>query len=246
MIDPFCAKYTTFDLKKYKGVYFRTLKSHAKFEEKLTCGLENDMRNLANFHENTWKCQNWYFDGILLFTVENAWTTNYISYRRVISNDTQEWWKIWGEIDLSFQNLHKELDEFWLQNLKVSKIYTFMGCFLPNYIMFELKKYRGVMFTCTQDWYKIWKKTGLCFQKLTWRIWQIFTRALESLQIGTLMIYICLKLKMYEFKTCRGLMCHDNDKWCKIWRGTDFSFQNYMRNLTNFHPTTRKSQKFPL
>ena len=27
--------------------------SSAKFEEKLTCGLENDMRNLADFHQNT-------------------------------------------------------------------------------------------------------------------------------------------------------------------------------------------------
>ena len=34
-----------------------TLKYHAKFEEKLTCGLENDIRNLENFHHNTWKCQ---------------------------------------------------------------------------------------------------------------------------------------------------------------------------------------------
>ena len=127
------------------------------------------MRNLANFHQNTWKCQNWYFHGILLFKVENAWATNYMSYRGVISNDTEEWWKIWREIDLSFQNWHKEFDEFWLQNSKVSKIYTFMGCFLPNYIMFELKKYRGVMFNCTQDWYKIWKKTGLFFQKTDMR-----------------------------------------------------------------------------
>ena len=41
-----------------------TLKCHTKFEETLACGLENDMRNLANFHQNTWKCQNWDFDGI--------------------------------------------------------------------------------------------------------------------------------------------------------------------------------------
>ena len=32
-IGPFCSKYTTFDLKTYKGVYFMTLKSHAKFEK---------------------------------------------------------------------------------------------------------------------------------------------------------------------------------------------------------------------
>ena len=30
-----------------------TLKSDAKFEEKLSCDLENDMKNLANFYQNT-------------------------------------------------------------------------------------------------------------------------------------------------------------------------------------------------
>ena len=28
-----------------------TMKSDAKFEDKLTCGLENDMSNMANFHQ---------------------------------------------------------------------------------------------------------------------------------------------------------------------------------------------------
>ena len=49
-----------------------TLKSHAKFEKKLTRRLENNMRNLASFHQNIRKCQNWDFDGILLSKVENA------------------------------------------------------------------------------------------------------------------------------------------------------------------------------
>ena len=30
-----------------------TLECDAKFEEKLTRGLENDMRNLTNFHQST-------------------------------------------------------------------------------------------------------------------------------------------------------------------------------------------------
>ena len=34
-----------------------TLKSHAKFEEKLTCGLENVIGNLANFHQSKQKSQ---------------------------------------------------------------------------------------------------------------------------------------------------------------------------------------------
>ena len=44
-----------------------TLKTNKKFEEKLTCGLENDRRNLVYFHQTTWKFEIWDFDG-----VENA------------------------------------------------------------------------------------------------------------------------------------------------------------------------------
>ena len=57
-----------------------------------------------------------------------------------------------------------------------------MSWFWPKYIIFELKKYRRVTFDWTQDWYKVWRKTRLCFQKLRWGIWQIFTRALENLK----------------------------------------------------------------
>ena len=54
-----------------------TLKSEAKFEEKLTSGFEIDMRNLADPHQSTRHCQNWNFDVIFLsfyfyFKVENA------------------------------------------------------------------------------------------------------------------------------------------------------------------------------
>ena len=68
-----CAKYLMFDLKNTEELSFMTLKSDAKFEEKLTCGLENDLRNLANCYQSAWKSQNWDFDGILLSKVQNAW-----------------------------------------------------------------------------------------------------------------------------------------------------------------------------
>ena len=43
-----------FDLEKCRGVIsFMSLKSDAKFEEKMTCGLEHDMSNLANSHRST-------------------------------------------------------------------------------------------------------------------------------------------------------------------------------------------------
>ena len=48
------------------------LKSDVKFEEKLTCGSETDMRNLRFFYQSIGKSQNWDFDGILISKVENA------------------------------------------------------------------------------------------------------------------------------------------------------------------------------
>ena len=46
--------------------------SDAKFAEKLTCCLENGMRNFANFYQSTQKSQNWDFGGILLSKAGNV------------------------------------------------------------------------------------------------------------------------------------------------------------------------------
>ena len=51
-----------------------TIKVDTKFEEKLTGGLENNMRNLAKFQQGTRKSQNWDFGGILLSKVKYVWT----------------------------------------------------------------------------------------------------------------------------------------------------------------------------
>ena len=48
------------------------MKSDAKFEEKLTCCLENDMRNLGKFYQSTRKSQNCDLDEILLSKVKNV------------------------------------------------------------------------------------------------------------------------------------------------------------------------------
>ena len=32
---------------------------------------------------------------------------------------------------------------------------------------------------------------------------------------------------MYELKSYRGVLCHDNIEWCKIWIGIDLSVQNW-------------------
>ena len=58
-----------FELKMYKEVIFD---SDSKFEKGSTCDLKNDMRNLANLHKSTRKCQIWVFNGILVSKVENV------------------------------------------------------------------------------------------------------------------------------------------------------------------------------
>ena len=44
--------------------------SNAKFEEKMTCGLENNIKDLANFHQSIWESQNWAFYEVLSSKVE--------------------------------------------------------------------------------------------------------------------------------------------------------------------------------
>ena len=46
-----------------------TPKSDEKFEEKVTLGSENDMRNLVNFNASSGKSENLYFDVVLLLLI---------------------------------------------------------------------------------------------------------------------------------------------------------------------------------
>ena len=59
----------------------------------------------------------------------------------------------------------RNLTNFDLEYSKASKIYISMSSCWPKYIMYDLKKYRRVVFDSTVDWCKMWRKTDLCFQK---------------------------------------------------------------------------------
>ena len=144
------------------------LKIDTKFDGKLTCASKNDMKNLVNFHQSTWKSQNWDFDGIFLSKVENVWASNlqrsYVSWQwRMMQNLKRNWlvsskWT-WGIWQILTQTL-----------TKISKLCALMGCFWPKYIMFELKKvWRSYVW-----WHWILmqnlKENWLLLSKLTWWI----------------------------------------------------------------------------
>ena len=121
-----------------------------------------------------------------------------------------------------------------------------MEWFWPKYIMFQLKRYRGVIFDCTQDWYKVWKKNWLVLPKIDMRNLTNFHQStcLESLWIGTLMASICLKLKMYELKIYRRAMRHYKKEWSKTWREIDLSVQNWHEEFYKFRRANLKFSKF--
>ena len=137
-----------------------TLESDAKFEEKLTFGLENNTKNLANFHQSTRASLK--MGTLMGFFCPKLKIFELKIYRGVMCHENEEWCKNWRGIDFSVQNWHEQFDEFWFKH---SKICSLIGCLWPKYIMFDLKKYKRVMFNNTEYWCKIWRKTDFCFQK---------------------------------------------------------------------------------
>ena len=96
-------------IKSTEKLSFMTLKTDAKFEEKLTCDLENHMRNSEKFYRSTRMSQNWDFNGIFSSKVE---VYKLKVHRGVMYHDAEEWSKTWRGINLSFQFWHEEFDEF--------------------------------------------------------------------------------------------------------------------------------------
>ena len=85
-------------------------------------------------------------------------------YRGIMSHYPGHWCKIWRKTDLLFQKW-QEFGEIWPEHSKVFKTCTFICSYCAKYLMFDLKKYRGVIFHDTEGWCKIWRKTDLWFGK---------------------------------------------------------------------------------
>ena len=58
-----CPNHIKFQLKSTERLSLMTLKSDAKFKEKLVCGFKHDMRNLVNFKPTSQKSENYFSMG---------------------------------------------------------------------------------------------------------------------------------------------------------------------------------------
>ena len=159
-----------------------------------------------------------------------------------MSNYPAHWCKIWRKTDL----FSKMTRIWWIltRALKVSKICTFIGSYCAKYLMFDLKKYTGVIFDDTEEWCKIWRKTDLLFGKWLEEIGKFWP---ELSKVSKLELWWdpfaqsrkCMTLKFTE-ELC--VMTMKND--AKFEEELTCRFKIDMGNLINFNPSSWNSKNW--
>ena len=162
-------------------------------------------------------------------------------HRRVICHHNEELRKIWRGTDLSFERWHEEIDEFWPEHLKVSKMSFLMDYFWAKHILFELKKNREIILHETEEGYKIWR--GIDFKIGIRNLTNFDLSSRKSQKISTLMRSFWAKYKLFELKKYRGLSFIKLKRDAKFGEESTCHFKIDIRNLTNFDLKTWMSQK---
>ena len=137
---------------------------------------------------------------------------------------------------MSFQNWHREFDEYWPKHS--------MASLWPKSILLDLKRYRRVVIHDTEEWYKIWRKTELWFRK--WHE-ECGKDSPEHLKVSKLGLWWYL---FVQSRKCMGLKC--TKELCVIRMKNDAKFEEElichfkidMRKLTEIDLSNQKSKKF--
>ena len=130
--------------------------------------------------------------------------------------------------------------------LEILKSFTLIGSFCTKYIIFEIKKCRGVMFHDSEEWCKIWRKTDLWFGKWRGKFGNFLPELSKVSKLGLWWD------PFFQNKKCMSLKLTVELRFMKMKSDTKFEeevtcrFKIVMRSLTNFDPSTQKSQKFAL
>ena len=77
------------------------------------------------------------------------------------------------------------------------------------------------------------KRNCLFISKLTWGISRILTWALESLK----------NFRFNGFLLSKGVIFHETEEGCKIWRGIGLLFQDWHKEFDKFWPEHSKVSK---
>ena len=93
---------------------------------------------------------------------------------------------------------------------------------------FKLKKIQRSYISCDWTVMQNLNKFDLVVSKMAWGIGWTFITALKSLKNCTLMDSFCPKDIMFQLENFKGIMCHDTEDWCKIWRKTDLWLEKWL------------------
>ena len=137
-----------------------TLKGNAKF--KGTDSWLVKWHKEFGFYVSSQKPKNLYFDGLLLLK-------SYKVLNKEIQNSSGSWrWSKMQTLKKNWRLVPKMTWGIWcilMRAVASLKICTLMRYFYQKYVLFEAKKYREVMCHKSEEWYKIWRGTELCFEK---------------------------------------------------------------------------------
>ena len=245
LIGSFCWKYIKFQLKRYTGVIYiswywrmmQNLKKNKFVVSKMTriwWILILALKSLKKLH----------FDWFLSCKVYNILPKQLTCGSEndiTLKNDeiSEE------ELTCRFKIDRRNLTNFDLSTW-VWKICTLMDCFWPRYIMFELKKYRGVIFHDTRGWCKIWRKTDFWFGEWHEDFGKISQEHTEVSKLALLLGPFIQSRKFMSLKSTGELCVVTMKNDAKFEKKFTSHFKTDMRNLTNCVPSTWKSQQFAL
>ena len=137
----------------------------------------------------------------------------------------------WGILQILTQEL-ENLKNLLFNMFHLTKVY-----------IVSAKKRMGELCLMALYFYATFEGKMTCsFKNQLMNLTNFYHSMLRSLKIGTLMRSFYWKWKLFELKCYMGVLRHDSEEWCKIWRGIDSSVQNWHEEFDKFWP----SQKFAL
>ena len=121
------SKYILFELKKNREIIF----SETEEKCKIWRGINLFLQNWHKEFEKIWPL---HLKVSKIFILMGSYWVKYLLFkpkknRGIIFHETEERYKIWGGIDLSFHNWHKQSDKFWPEYSKISKVFILMDSF---------------------------------------------------------------------------------------------------------------------
>ena len=112
-----------------------------------------------------------------------------------------------------------------------------------KYLMFDLKKYKGVIFHHTEEWRKIWRKTDLWFGKWHDEYGKFSPEQLKVSKLAYWWNLLIQSRKSVSLKSTEKLFVMTVKNDAKFEEEFTSQFKIKMRNLMNFDPCNWKSQK---